>query len=75
MNRLGLNITPLSQTEDVLCVECHHTTKVLQVQKLSGVSCIGISLYDMTFFHLFVPILEGSLVLGENLNFVEESDQ
>lgn len=75
MNRLGLHITPLSQTEDVLCMECHHALKVLQVQKLSEVSCIGISLHCMTFFHLFVPIPGGSLVLGGKLNFLEESEQ
>lgn len=75
MNRLGPNITPLSQAGDVLGMECHHVLKVLQVQKLSGASCIGISLYDRTFFMLFFPILGGCLVLGGKQNFLEEIEQ
>lgn len=31
VNRFGLNITPLSQPEHVLYVECHHASKIVQV--------------------------------------------
>lgn len=58
MNRIGLNITPLSQAEDVLHAEYHHASKILHVQNLSVVvSCTGISMIGF-LSHLF-PLFWG----------------
>lgn len=44
VNRFGLNITQVSQSEDLLCVECLHTSEILQAQPPSVVFFFALQL-------------------------------
>lgn len=69
MNRLGLNITPLSQADDV---ECHHASKSLQAQKLSVVVFLPLELVSTMIFFSFVSCIQPG---KKTCEVSEESEQ